>query len=175
MIFQNWAGLLRVLILGASAYAALVLLLRVSGKRTLSKMNAFDFVVTVALGSTLATVILSKNVALAEGVLAFAVLIGLQFLVTWLSVRSADVRKLVKAEPRLLFYRGDFLYAALRAERVTQEEIRAAVRAEGHSSMERVGAVVLETDASFSVLANVQEPDPSALTGVRDGAHGALQ
>jgi uncharacterized membrane protein YcaP (DUF421 family) len=126
------------------------------------------------LGSTLATVILSNDVALAEGVLAFAVLIGLQLVVTWLSVRSAAVRKLVKAEPRLLFYRGDFLHAALRAERVTQEEIRAAVRAEGHSSMERVGAVVLETDASFSVLGSM-DSDPSALKGVRDGAHGTLQ
>jgi uncharacterized membrane protein YcaP (DUF421 family) len=89
MLFQNWTGLWRVLVVGALAYCALVFLLRVSGKRTLSKMNAFDFVVTVALGSTLAAVFLSKNVALAEGVLAFALLIGLQFVITWLSVRSA--------------------------------------------------------------------------------------
>ena len=67
MFFDGWAGLLRVLVVGALAYAALVLLLRVSGKRTLSKMNAFDLVVTVALGSTLATVLPSRDVALAEG------------------------------------------------------------------------------------------------------------
>ena len=82
MVFSSWAGLLRVLIVGTLAYVALVLLLRVSGKRTLSKMNAFDLVVTVALGSTLATVILSKDVALTEGVTAFALLIGLQFGIT---------------------------------------------------------------------------------------------
>ena len=69
MFFDSWAGLLRVLVVGTLAYAALVLLLRVTGKRTLSKMNAFDLIVTVALGSTLATVLLSKDVALAEGVL----------------------------------------------------------------------------------------------------------
>lgn len=67
MFFDGWTGLLRVLVVGTLAYAALVLLLRVSGKRTLSKMNAFDLVVTVALGSTLATVLLSRDVALAEG------------------------------------------------------------------------------------------------------------
>ena len=50
----------------------LVIFLRLSGKRTLSKMNAFDLVVTVALGSTLATVLLTKDVALADGALAFA-------------------------------------------------------------------------------------------------------
>ena len=81
MFFDSWAELGRVTVVSVCAYAALVLLLRVSGKRTLSKMNAFDLVVTVALGSTFATVLLSKDVALAEGVLAFALLISLQFAV----------------------------------------------------------------------------------------------
>ena len=72
MFFDTWSGLLRIIVVGTLAYAALVVLLRVWGKRTLSRMNAFDFVVTVALGSTLATVLLSRNVALLEGVLTFA-------------------------------------------------------------------------------------------------------
>jgi len=80
MFFDSWHDLGRVALVGMCAYVALVLMLRLSGNRTLSKLNAFDFVVTVALGSTLATVLLSKDVSLAEGVLAFAVLIGLQFL-----------------------------------------------------------------------------------------------
>ena len=83
-----------------------LLLLRVSGKRTLTKMNAFDLVVTVALGSTLATVLLTKSVALAEGLTAFVLLIFLQFVLTWLSVRSRAVSRLVKSEPTLLVYQG---------------------------------------------------------------------
>ncbi len=59
------------------AYAALVGFLRISGKRTLSKLNAFDFVVTVALGSMLATIILSQEVYLLEGLVGFALIIGL--------------------------------------------------------------------------------------------------
>jgi len=94
MFFSGWDSLLRTLVVGVLAYVALVVFLRVSGKRTLSKMNAFDLVVTVALGSTLATVLLSKDVALAEGVLAFALLISLQFVVTWSSVRARWVRQL---------------------------------------------------------------------------------
>ena len=87
MLFDSWAGLGRVLLVGTLAYVALVLLLRISSKRTLGKLNAFDLVVTVALGSTLATVLLSKSVALAEGVLALGLLILLQYLIAWLSVR----------------------------------------------------------------------------------------
>ena len=128
MFFDNFYGLIRVVIVGTFAYAALVLMLRVSGKRTLSKMNAFDFVVTIALGSTLATVLLTKDVALLEGLLAFALLIALQFAVAWLSVRSRRVRALVKAQPRLLVLRGEFLSEAMRAERYTEEEVHSAVR-----------------------------------------------
>ncbi len=117
MFFSTWAGLDRTVIVGVLAYAGLVALLRLSGKRTLAKMNAFDLVVTVALGSTLATILLSKDVPLAEGVLAFALLIALHYAIAWLAVRSAAVGQLVKSEPTLLLYRGVFLPGALRRER----------------------------------------------------------
>ena len=152
MFFDGWGGLVRVALVGVLAYAGLVLLLRISGKRTLSKMNAFDLVVTVALGSTLATILLSSSVALAEGLLAFALLIFLQFAVTWVSVRSRAVRRLVKNEPRLLAYEGEFLHDAMRTERVTEEEVEAAVRQQGVGDLGDVGAAVLETDGSVTVV-----------------------
>lgn len=152
MFFDTWQGLARVGVVGSLAYLGLVFLLRVSGKRTLSKMNAFDFVVTVALGSTLATVLLSKDVALAEGIAAFALLVGAQYLITYLSVRSSTLKRLVKSEPSLLFYDGGFLADAMKRERVTHEEVLAAVRQQGTPSLEQIGAVVLETDGTFSIL-----------------------
>lgn len=173
MFFQAWSGLWRTLIVGALAYATLVALLRVSGKRTLSKMNAFDLVVTIALGSTLATTLLSKDVALAEGILAFAVLVGMQFAITWLSVRSRRVAGLVKSEPSLLFLRGQFLFEALRRERVTRAEVCAAVRQQGIASLEEAEAVVLETDGSFSVLKRAEQLAPTSLEGVANYPMGS--
>ena len=122
MFFDNWFGLLRVLVIGTLAYAALVVMLRASGKRTLAKLNAFDLIVTVALGSTLATVLLSNLVALAEGLLAFVLLAGLQYVVAWLSVRSQRFSDLVKSEPTLLLHHGRVPHAAMRAQRVTEAE-----------------------------------------------------
>ena len=106
MFFDTWHGLIRVLVVGPLAYLALILFLRISGKRTLTKLNAFDLVVTVALGSTLSSIVLTKSVALLEGVLALATLIGLQFLITWSSVRSPRVKALIKSEPTLLAHDG---------------------------------------------------------------------
>lgn len=151
-LFDGWTTLGRTLVVGSAAYVGLVVLLRVSGKRTLSKMNAFDWVVTVALGSTLATVLLNEDVALAEGLTAFALLIALQFVVTWSSVRVPWVRKLVTGEPAMLLYRGELIGASLRATRVTADEVRAALRSAGLSDFAEAYAVVLETDGSLNVI-----------------------
>jgi uncharacterized membrane protein YcaP (DUF421 family) len=113
----------------------------VSGKRALSKMNAFDLIVTVALGSTLATVLLTGDVALLEGLLALGLLISLHLAIGWYSVCSERVQELVKAQLRLLVHRGRLLPAALRAERLTTEEISAALRAEGTGAVEEVDAL----------------------------------
>jgi uncharacterized membrane protein YcaP (DUF421 family) len=152
MFFNTWESLARTLVTGVAAYALLVLFLRISGKRTLSKMNAFDLIVTVALGSTLSTILVSQDVALADGVVALALLILLQLSVAWSSVRSPGFENLVKSAPTLLLYRGRIRPDQLRRQRVSEEEVRAAIRAAGLSDLESAGAVVLETDGSFSVV-----------------------
>ncbi len=168
MLFDSWFALSRVAIVGFLAYIAIILCLRISGKRTLSKWNAFDFVMTIALGSTLATVLLSKDVSLAEGVLAFALLIGLQFVITCVSVRYRGIERLVKAQPTLLLSEGRFLEAAMSSQRVTESEIRAAIRASGVAAVEEIEAVVLETDGSFSVIKRAETKSRTALDDVAD-------
>ena len=154
MFFDSWFGLLRVLVVGTITYAALITLLRVSGKRSLSKMNAFDLVVTVALGSTFAAVILNNSIPLAEGVLALGLLVCLQFIITWLSVRFGPVEDLVKSEPSLLVRDGAYLTDAMREQRVTKKEIEAALRENGTADIAKADCVVLETDGSLSVIQN---------------------
>ena len=70
MWWDSWSDVGRVAAVGAAAYVSLVLVLRLSGKRTLAKLNAFDLVVTVALCSTLASAVITTDVALAQAVTA---------------------------------------------------------------------------------------------------------
>lgn len=166
MIFSDSIFLVRTFVVGLLAYINLIVLLRLSGLRTLSKMNAFDLVVTVALGSTFATILLNRDVSLAQGTLAFALLIAMQYVVSWTSVRSRRFHKLVTGEPRLLFFQGQFLPQALRAARVTQDEVCAAIRTDGHASLEEIDAVVLESDGSFSVVKSASDKHYSALADI---------
>jgi uncharacterized membrane protein YcaP (DUF421 family) len=163
MLTGSAFGLLRILVVGPLAYLILIVILRVSGKRTLAKMSAFDFVVTVALGSTLATVLLSKDVPLSEGVLGFAVLALLQFIIAWVAQRFEPVEAADKANPRVLLRDGVIDADAMLAERVTKSEIAAAVRQAGYGDFSMIAAVVLETDGSFSVVPRDKAGDRSAL------------
>ncbi len=165
MLFDSWYDLLRIFVVGTCGYAGLIVLLRVTGKRTLAKMNAFDFVVTIALGSILATLLLSSEVSLAEGVFAFALLCGLQYIVALGALHSQRFERVIKAEPALLLHDGKVLASTLAKERVTEDEILAAVRERGFGELADVGAVVLETDGSLSVLGRTRS-DATTLSNV---------
>lgn len=151
-LFDGWSGVLRVLVIAPAAYAALVLILRLSGKRTLSKLNAFDLIITIAIGSTLASIITSKSLALIEGLTALGLLVAMQFVVTAAAVRWGALDKLIKAEPTLLVRDGRLLTGAMRRQRVTEGEIHAAARAAGLQGLDALEAVFLETDGSLTAL-----------------------
>lgn len=165
MWFDSWSDLFRVIWVGAAAYAFLVVALRVSGKRTLSQMNAFDFIVTVALGSTLATILLSSDVSWAEGATAFALLAALQLLVAWSSTRWPLFRRAVTSHPVILFADGAFRPEAIRANRLTESQVMQAIRSGGYGDVSLVGAVVLEPNGTLSVIGGDTLGEGSALPG----------
>lgn len=152
LFFDNWDGIIRTGITTILAYALVVLMLRISGKRTLAKMNAFDTVVTIALGSILGSVILSKSTPLAEGLLAIALLIILQYAITFISVRSRFFKVVVSSNPTLLFYEGKLLHDQLKRERVSQEEINKSIRQAGYTSMEKIRAIIIESTGDITVI-----------------------
>jgi uncharacterized membrane protein YcaP (DUF421 family) len=170
MFFDGWEGVARTVVVGVLAYAILVAVLRTTGKRTLAKMNAFDLVVTVAIGSILATILLAEDVALAEGATAFVLLAALQYAVATGTVRSPMLRDLVKSSPRALVLDGRRIPEALRDERVTPEEIDAALRSAGLGDVSLAAAVVLETDGSFSVVPREAAGGGSSLASLREKA-----
>ena len=166
---------IRTIILGTVAYVAIIFMLRISGKRTLSKWNSFDFVVTIAFGSILSSILLSTKDSFGTGILGFALLVLFQYVLTWISARSSWVQKLVKAEPSLLLYKGQFKDDVLKRERVAEGEVLAALRANGVAAIEDADAVVLETDGSFSVITSLSNSTASALKDVREYDRSNLQ
>lgn len=166
ILFSGWDALIRTAVIAACAYPGMLLMVRLSGNRTLAQLNAFDLIVTVALGSTLASVITSKDVALAQGLLSFAMLIAMQFALSWLTSRSARFERTINGEPVLLAFRGDLMDKAMQQVRITDEEIRAALRAGGFASLSEVEVVVLETNGQLSVVERQNSSSQNALRSV---------
>src|SRR5699024_1047028 len=134
--------------------------------RTLSQLNAFDFVVTVALGSILASVLLDSTLSFTEGVTALALLGGLQFSVASISSRWPRTQNIITADPVLLLADGQIRHEAMRRNRLTESEIRQAVRSSGGGDLSQIRAVVLESNGKISVITNGQFGNGSALQDV---------
>lgn len=98
---------------------------------------------------------LSKQVALTDGVLAFFLLIALQYVITYLSARHKKINNLVKSEPTLLLYKGEMLKEVMIKERIAEDEIFAVLRKKGIGSMKEADAIVLETDGTLTVIKKV--------------------
>lgn len=152
MFFDDSGDLLRIVVLALAGYVALIIILRTFGKRTLSKLSAFDFVITIALGSAFSTLLLSESVSLVDGLVAIGMLVSIQFVATNLSVRFGFVRRAIRSEPALLLREGRPLPEAMRRERITESELRQAARNAGRE-LPACEAIVLEPDGTLSVIA----------------------
>lgn len=103
--FNDWEPVVRIVV-GVAMYVTLVVFLRISRSRTLSTMSAFDFVVTVAIGSAFGRALTAKSVAFAEAMVAFGLLVALQCTVTWIQIRWPYFRSVITNPPSLLYFRA---------------------------------------------------------------------
>ncbi|MGB3762999.1 MAG: YetF domain-containing protein, partial [Ornithinimicrobium sp.] len=133
--------------------------------RTLAQLNAFDFIVTVALGSILASVALNESVAWSEGALALGVFTSLQFVSATASARFAWARTALTSQPTVVLRDGQMVSEALLRERIHPDSVCAAVRSSGVGGLESVAFVVLETDGTLSVVPDSAIGSGNALAG----------
>lgn len=152
IFFDSWDSIGRIIITILFIYPSLIIMLKIAGKRSLSKLNMFDFIITVALGSIFGAVIIYKSITFMDGIVSTALLLLAQALISRLSIEYAFVDKLIKPNPTVMFLNGDFLDDAMKSVRVTKSEVYAEVRQAGLACMDDVYAVVLETNGVISVL-----------------------
>ena len=167
-----WSGWPRMVEVGGNAflfYVLIVVMVRLVGKRTTSELNNFDWIINVTIGSLAASGILLKNVATADAIMAIAVLAACQFVTTMVVQRSRKAADIVKAEPTLLTHKGE----AMERTRISEEEIRAALRQKGITENAGANWVVLETNGQLSVIPrqDARWDEAEALSDVRGPAN----
>ena len=166
MFFGGWESIARVAITAALIYIALLVVLRLVGEQALAKMSAYDLIFTVALGSLVAAIPLSAGVTLTDGLTAVLTLLVLQEVTRVVLLHSRRARGVIKDQPRVVLWDGRLLHDRLRAARLTEDEVRAAVRRAGKASCSEVLAVVLENDGDWSVVSRTDATDLTAFEGL---------
>ncbi|MDN3494236.1 DUF421 domain-containing protein [Winogradskyella bathintestinalis] len=144
-------GLFAIILTAVGIYIALVLLTRISGKRSFSKMSSFDFAMTVAIGSVLATVIISKSVSLQHGIAGLVTIYALQILVA-AARQWQPIQSLMDNKPTLLMKNGKIIEGNLKKCKVTTSDLKAKLREANVIQLSEVKAVVFESTGDISVL-----------------------
>ncbi|NLC65369.1 MAG: DUF421 domain-containing protein [Clostridium sp.] len=152
MFFKSFESVVQIIIMAILVYFSVILILRTSGKRTLSDLNAFDFVVTVTMGSIAATTILSVATTFVDGVIAIVSLVILQYIVAKLDAHFNFVSKILKSNPTLVYYEGEFLEDNMKKMRITKQDIIQETRQVGGTVLENVQAVILESNGKLSII-----------------------
>lgn len=158
VLFSGWLPIVRVLVVGTSGYVFLLLVLKAVGPRSLAKTNLFDFIILVSIGSVYGRILTASDVALVEALVAYALVVSMHYVVSWLRCRFDRVATLLDVAPILLFYQGRYLEPAMRHARVRQSDLDAAAREKGFGSLSDIAAIVLEADGELSILRLGEEP-----------------
>lgn len=144
-------SLIAIVITAAGIYLAVIVFTRLAGKRSFSKMSSFDFAMTVAVGSLIATTVLSSSVSLLDGVVGMAAIYLLQISVALLR-RFKVIKEAVDNSPLLLMKGEQILHENLKKARVSEGDLRSKLREANVLNLNQVRAVVFETTGDISVL-----------------------
>jgi uncharacterized membrane protein YcaP (DUF421 family) len=166
------SGLLEVVVRTAIVYVAIVVVLRIAGKRQVGQLSMLDLVLLLLIANGVQNAMVGSNVSVAAGLAAALTLVVLDRALGAIEARSPRVRRTLEGEPRLLIRHGIVLTRALEREGISDDELLAALRQHGVATVGEVGLAVLETNGTISVipveLAPAGSPDnpPEAGAGV---------
>jgi uncharacterized membrane protein YcaP (DUF421 family) len=157
-----WEKVLRSLIV----YLFLLLAFRVLGKRQVGQLTPFDLVVLLIISNVVQNAIIGPDNSLGGGLIGAAVIFLANYLVVEITFRSQRARRLLEAQPTLLVHNGRILYDNLASERVTLDDLNAALRRSGVDEVAQVRVAILEENGGISVI-----PRATSSAGDTPGAH----
>ncbi|MGX7107976.1 DUF421 domain-containing protein [Facklamia miroungae] len=157
LLFNSYQDIWRVVISGILFYFFLIIVLNISGKRSITNLSMYDYIVTLALGSLVSSAIILKSVSFMDGVVGVLILLALQFLITYLTRFNVGLFRFLNPAPSVLFYKGTFVEENLRKNRATKDEVYAAIRSQGQTTSDQIFAVVLESNGNLSVIKSASE------------------
>lgn len=157
MFINSGDRIFEVAVMSILIYILFVILLRISGKRTLANYKIYDWVISITIGSVGASAILLEDVVFVDGFVSILLLIVLQRSLAYISVKSVKARTFLEGRPTLLYYKGHYLEAAMLKSGVTTTDISQNIRLKANTTPDKVQAVILEKNGEIAVIDYISE------------------
>lgn len=165
----DWQQMLGISLSALGFYIGLIFFTRLMGLRSFSKLSSHDFAMTVAIGSILASTVLSDSPALLQGLLAVGVLFMIQAIVSIIRRKVKPVKTLIDNQPIILMAHGEYFWDNLKEANLSTSDVQEVLRKNGLKSKTEVFAVIMETTGDMSVIKNNEVvPDWSLFNDIRD-------
>ena len=148
-------------------YLVLIAVIRLMGKRQIGQMEASEFVVTMLVANLAAIPMQDEGVPLHSGLVPILTILGVEFILTALSMGSVKIRQMLCGKPVILIENGKILQENLRRTRVTLDELTGHLREKDILDLTAVQYAILETDGNLSVFPYPQHcPAPAKAAGI---------
>ena len=132
-------------------YLALVVLLRIFGKRELAQLNPFDLVVLLSLSNTVQNAIIGNDNSITGGLIGAFTLLAVNYLVVRYLFRHRRLDQIVEGKPSTLVERGKVVRKNLARELLTHSELMTVLHRQGFSALDEVDECVLEPSGTFAI------------------------
>ncbi len=136
----------------AVVYLFILVAFRFTGKRQVGQLSLFDLVVLLIISNVVQNAVIGNDNSVGGGMIGAVTILALNWTVVELSYRFKPARRLLEGQPSLLIHNGKVLQENLRRERITMEDLQAALRRNGRESVDQVRFAVLEENGQISVV-----------------------
>ena len=148
---MDWQELGMTAARGLLVYAAMLIVIRLLGKRTVGNFTAFDLLVALMLGEVVDEIIYG-DVSLAQGFTAIIVVAAAKYVTAWLTCWKPSLSRILEGKPTELVKNGELVRRGLREELLNEKDVMAELRLQGVSDMREVKLALMEVDGVVSVI-----------------------
>ena len=133
-------------------YLAILLLMRLAGKRQVGQMGAGEFTAILLISNAVQNSMNGGDNSITGGLILATVIVTLSYLISYLTFRSKPLEHLIQGHPTILIHKGIILKANLKSEHLTHEDLLIALRKQGVHEIKDIETAILESDGSVSLI-----------------------
>jgi uncharacterized membrane protein YcaP (DUF421 family) len=142
-------------------YTALFILFRLAGKKQIGEMSPFDLILLLIISESVSNSLGADDNSVTTGIVSASSLVGLSFIMDRLAFRSKKIEGFLEGEPQLIIANGKVRTDLMQKEKITDGELKEALRAHGLDRMEQIQYAVLEANGQISVIPKDRSQNPT--------------